>query len=67
MTAGSNSQKGPPHKRPHYFLLLVRRVLGRFYTPPIKRDLDIYASIRGQQVDEAREVPVPPLKKTIQI
>ncbi len=53
MTAGSNLQKGPPHKRPHYFLLLVRRVLGRFYTPPIKRDLDIYASIRGQQVDEA--------------
>ena len=36
-------------------------------TPPINRDLDLYATIRGQQIDEAREVPVPPLKKTIQI
>ena len=36
-------------------------------TPPIKRDLDLYATIRGQQKNEAREVPVPPLKKTIQI
>jgi hypothetical protein len=55
---GSNGQKRPSHKRPRSF---------RFSTPPIKRDLDLYATIRGQQIDEAREVPVPPLKKTIQI
>jgi hypothetical protein len=36
-------------------------------TLPVKRDIDLYATIRGQQHDEAREVPVPPLKRTIQI
>ena len=53
MTVGSNLQK-----RPHNF---------SFSTPTIKRDLDVYVTIRGQQVGEAREVPVPPLRKTIHI
>jgi hypothetical protein len=39
----------------------------RFSTPLIDRDIDLYATIRGQQPDEARELPVPPLKKTIRI
>jgi hypothetical protein len=38
-----------------------------FSNKPIKKDVDLYASIRGQQPDEAREVPVPPLWRTIQI
>jgi hypothetical protein len=58
MTVGSNLQKNRPHKRPHNF---------SFSTPTIKRDLDVYVTIRGQQVGEAREVPVPPLRKTIHI
>jgi hypothetical protein len=57
-TVGPNQPEGASHKR-------SRSVW--FSTPPIKRDLDFYATIRGQQIDEAREVPVPPLKKTIQI
>jgi hypothetical protein len=56
--AGSNLQNKPSHQSPSSF---------RFSTPPIKRDLDLYATIRGQQSNEAQEVPVPPLKKTIQI
>jgi hypothetical protein len=56
--AGPNQQMEAPHKRQRHF---------RLSTPPIKRELDLYATIRGQQPDEAREVPVPPLKKTIQI
>jgi len=31
------------------------------------RKLNVYATIRGQQAYEAEEVPVPPLKKTIEI
>jgi hypothetical protein len=56
-TSGSNQLANAPHKR---------RSL-RLSTPPIKRDLDLYATIRGQQIDESREVPIPPLKKTIRI
>ena len=39
----------------------------RLATSPVKRDLDIYATIRGQRPDEGREVPAPPLKKTITV
>lgn len=55
---GPNPPEGASHKRSRSVWLS---------TPPIKRDLDLYATIRGQRIDEAREVPVPPLKKTIQV
>ena len=55
--AGSNQRADVLHE-PLRFGLLTR---------PIKRSLDLFATIRGQQLDEAREVPVPPLKRTIQI
>jgi len=58
ITAGSHQPMEALHKQRRFF---------RVSTPPIKRDLDIYVTIRGQQPDEAREVPVPPLKRTIQI
>ncbi len=56
-TADSNQLADAPHERRSF----------RLSTPPIKRDLDLYATIRGQQIDESREVPIPPLKKTIRI
>jgi hypothetical protein len=39
----------------------------RLSKPPVKRDLDIYATIRGQRPDEGRELPAPPLKKTVTV
>lgn len=39
----------------------------RLSTPPVKRDLDIYATIRGQQPSEGRELPAPPLVKTVTV
>lgn len=57
-TVGPNQPEGASPKRSRSVWLS---------TPAIKKDLDLYATIRGQQIDEAREVPVPPLKKTIQI
>jgi hypothetical protein len=58
ITASPNQAEDAGHKRSRFF---------GFSTPPIRRDLDLYATIRGQQLDEAREVPVPPLKRTIRI
>jgi hypothetical protein len=39
----------------------------RLSRPPVKRELYIYATIRGQRPDEGRELPVPPLKKTVTV
>jgi hypothetical protein len=47
--------------------LKTRSRLSGFSTQPIKKDVEIYATIRGQQTDEAREVPAPPLNRTIRI
>jgi hypothetical protein len=58
-TAGGPNQRAEaPHKQSRFFGLS---------TQAIKRDLDLYVTVRGQQPDEAREVPAPPLKMTIQI
>ena len=39
----------------------------RLSKPPVKRDLEIYATIRGQQPSEGRELPAPPLVKTVTV
>jgi hypothetical protein len=54
----SGVQRSLSYKRPHSL---------RFSRPAINRDLVLYASIRGQRVDESNAVPVPALKKVIQI
>jgi hypothetical protein len=42
-------------------------LISGFSTRTIKKDVELCATIRGQQPDEAREVPVPPLRRTIRI
>lgn len=39
----------------------------RLSKQPVKRDLDIYATIRGQQPSEGRELPAPPLVKRVTV